>query len=241
MDRIRGRWTAAALCAAASSMAAGAEAPSGWRPDPFTAQYVAEWRDIAVGTSELRLERDLQPGHFHYRWTISARGVFRLVYSHDVTQQSWFEIVGDRVLPGRYRGEEGASFVAFEFDWESGHARGTSEGKPIDIPLQPGTQDLMSIQVQLMLDLQAGSLPPTFPIIDKDRLKEFFYTLEGPAKLRTAVGTLDTLVVASRRNPTDSRVLRMWFAPSLGCVPVQAERSRDGRLEFAMRIRKLER
>ena len=33
--------------------------------------------------------------------------------------------------------------------------------------------------------------------------------------------------------------LRMWFAPSLGYLPVQAERSRGGKLEFAMRIRSL--
>jgi hypothetical protein len=33
----------------------------------------------------------------------------------------------------------------------------------------------------------------------------------------------------------------MWFAPSLGFVPVQAERTRDGKLEFAMRIKSLQR
>jgi hypothetical protein len=33
----------------------------------------------------------------------------------------------------------------------------------------------------------------------------------------------------------------MWFAPSLGYVPVQAERSRDGKLEFAMRIKAVSR
>ena len=45
------------------------------------------------------------------------------------------------------------------------------------------------------------------------------------------------MIVASRHTATDSRVLRMWFAPDLGYVPVQAERSRDGKLEFAMRIK----
>ena len=68
-------------------------------------------------------------------------------------------------------------------------------------------------------------------------MKDFMYTREGTAKLRTAIGTLDTVIVASRRSANDSRVLRMWFAPALGFVPVQAERTRDGKLEFAMRIR----
>jgi hypothetical protein len=92
-----------------------------------------------------------------------------------------------------------------------------------------------------MLDLKNGNLPPIFHIIDKDQIKEFLYTREGTEKLRTAIGMLDTVVVASRHGPTDSRVLRMWFAPDLGYVPVQAERRRDGKLEFAMRIRTLQR
>ena len=244
----RGRWTAAGLCAATSIAAAAqappsetADAPANHSPEPFAAHYAAEWKDISVGTSDLQLERDAQAGHYHYRWNISARGIFRVVYSHDVTQQSWFALHDDHIRPNKYRGEEGSSVVAFDFDWESGHARGSSEGKPVDIVLKPGTQDLMSIQVEIMLDLQNGTMPSTFPIIDKDQLKDFLYTREGTATLRTAIGTLDTVIVASRRSPTDSRVLRMWFAPTLGYVPVQAERSRDGRLEFAMRIRKLTR
>ena len=51
---------------------------------------------------------------------------------------------------------------------------------------------------------------------------------------------LDTVVVASQR-AGNNRLLRMWFAPSLGYVPVQAERSRDGKLEFAMRIKSVSR
>jgi hypothetical protein len=215
--------------------------PADAGPEPFSAHYVAEWRDITVGTSDLQLERDSQPDQYHYRWTISARGIFRLVYSHDVTQQSWFGITDKHVKPKRYRGEEGSSFVAFEFDWDSGRARGSSEGKPIDLALKPGAQDLMSIQVEIMLDLKNGSMPSTFQIIDKDQAKEFLYTREGTAKLHTAIGELDTVIVASRRSATDARVLRMWFAPSLGYVPVQAERRRDGKLEFAMRIKNLTR
>ena len=34
----------------------------------------------------------------------------------------------------------------------------------------------MSIQVEVMLDLQKGNLPKTFQIIDKDQLKDFIYT-----------------------------------------------------------------
>jgi hypothetical protein len=209
--------------------------------EPFSAHYVAEWRDISVGTSDLKLERDSKTGQYHYTWTISARGIFRLVYSNDVTQQSWFNVVGGHIRPERYRAEQGSSSVSFDFDWNTGHAFGSSEGKQVDLVLKPGAQDLMSIQVEVMLDLQNGEMPGAFSIIDKDQMKDFMYTREGTAKLRTPLGSIDTIIVASRRSATDSRVLRMWFAPDLGFVPVQAERTRDGKLEFAIRIHTLTR
>jgi hypothetical protein len=91
--------------------------------------------------------------------------------------------------------------------------------------------------VEIMLDLQRGELPKTFEIIDKDQLKEFNYTREtGTARIRTPMGEMETVVVASQRTG-NTRILRMWFAPSLGFMPVQAERTRDGKLEFAMRLK----
>ena len=97
----------------------------------------------------------------------------------------------------------------------------------------------MSIQVEVMLDLKNGNLPKVFPIIDKDQLKDFNYTNEGTAKIRTAIGELDTIIVTSQR-AGNNRILRMWFAPSLGFVPVQAERSRDGKVEIAMRVKSVD-
>jgi len=84
-------------------------------------------------------------------------------------------------------------------------------------------------------------LPPTFHVIDKDQIKGFLYAREGTAQLKTAIGTFDTVIVTSRHTANDRRVLRMWFARDLGWVPVQAERTNGGKLEFAMRIRSLTR
>ena len=228
--------------AAAQPPLAPTSAPEGARAAgdagiaPFSAHYVAEWKNITVGSSDLQLKRDAEPGHYLYKWTISARGIFRLVYSDDVTQQSWFTMIDQHVRPDKYLAEQGSSRVIFDFDWAEGRARGFSEEKPVDLILKPGIQDLMSIQIEVMLGLKNGNLPKVFYIIDKDHIKDFAYAQESPAVLKTAIGQFDTVIVSSRR-PGNDRVLRMWFAPSLGFLPLQAERSRGGKLEFAMRIR----
>jgi hypothetical protein len=218
----------------------GAQTPAEPAVAPFSAHYTADWKTINVGTSDLQLKPDTDTGNYVYTWTITARGVFRIVYSNDVIQTSWFSVDGDHVRPHKYRADEGASNVQINFDWDAGRAQGMSEKKPVDLKLGEGTQDVMSIQVEVMLDLKNGNLPTTFRILDKDEIKDFVYALEGPARIRTALGELDTVVVSSHRIGSN-RVLRMWFAPSLGYVPVQAERSRDGKLEFAMRIKTLKR
>ena len=64
-------------------------------------------------------------------------------------------------------GKEGGSTVELNFDWQNKRATGVSETKPVDIALPDGTQDVMSIQVEVMLDLKNGNLPKTFHIIDK--------------------------------------------------------------------------
>jgi len=209
-----------------------------WFVPPFAAHYAADWRGINVGTSDLVLKTDTAPGSYLYTWTVTARGVFRLVYPNDVIQKSWFSIAGNHVRPDKYRAEDGTSTANVDFDWDALRARGETEKKPIDLKLSDGTQDIMSIQVEVMLDLRNGNLPKTFRIVDKDEIKEFLYTVEGPARIRTALGELDTVIVSSRR-PGNDRVLRMWFAPSLEYVPVLAERSRGDKVEFTMKIKTL--
>jgi hypothetical protein len=207
---------------------------------PFAAHYQADWKSINAGTSDLELKQDAEPGRYVYTWTITARGIFRMVYRDDLIQESRFSIDADHVHPMKYHAVDGASSVDLDFDWDAGRVHGTSEKKAVDLKLVDGTQDVMSIQVEVMLDLKRGHLPQTFQIIDKDELKDFIYTQEGTANITTALGQLDTVIVASKR-AGNNRVLRMWFAPSLGFLPVQAERTRDGKLEFAMRIKALKR
>jgi len=233
--------TAASATAAPGTVAQGIAAPAGDEAGiaPFVAHYQADWKGISIGTSDIQLTKGTEPGSYQYTWTITARGVFRLAYHDDLVQRSWLSLIGDHVRPDKYSGKEGSSTVELEFDWQNKRATGVSETKPVDLKLKEGTQDVMSIQVEVMLDLKHGNLPRTFHIIDKDQLKDFEYTQEGHAKLRTTLGELDTVVVTSQR-VGNNRILRMWFAPSLGFVPVQAERSRDGKVEIAMRIKSVD-
>lgn len=224
-----------ALCAAMS----GPEGAGG--PQPFTAVYALQWHGITAGNSTLTLT-ETGPGTFEYRSINRARGLFRLAFPDPISEQSVFTLADGHVQPLSYREDNGPGKadqnVMLQFDWKAGRVVGTQSGKPVDQPLASGTQDPLSVQIELMRDLEAGQSPTLFLLFDKDEAKQYHYTRERTERLDTSLGPLNTVVYRSDR-PGSDRVMRLWLAPSLGYMPVQAERRRRGKIEFELHIREL--
>jgi Protein of unknown function (DUF3108) len=210
---------------------------------PFRATYSIVWRSFDAGTSELKLQHDSDQQYI-YSSRSNASGLFHAFFSNEISQTSWFTVTKDGVRPDRYRGDDGSSKTArdisLDFNWESGRATGVAEDKAVDVALEPGTQDDMSIQIALMYALLKNQPPSSLRLIDKNRIKEYVYTSEGAEHLKTAVGEFDTVVYRSQRAGS-TRVTRMWYAPSLGYVPVRGEQLREGKREWRMDIRSLQR
>jgi Protein of unknown function (DUF3108) len=230
----------AGLAALAASAAVTPDAP---QLQPFRATYSVVWRSFDAGTTELKLQHESDQ-QYVYSSRSNAAGLFHAFFSNEISQTSWFTVTKDGVRPDRYRGDDGSSKTArdisLDFNWETGRATGVAEDKPVDVALEPHTQDDMSIQIALMYALLKDEPPSSLRLIDKNRIKEYVYTPEGTAHLKTALGELDTTVYRSQRAGS-KRVTRMWYAPSLGYVPVRGEQLREGKREWQMEIRSLDR
>jgi hypothetical protein len=224
-----------ALCAAMTSPAGSGG------PEPFTAVYALEWHGITVGNSTLTLEQT-RPGTYEYRSVNRARGLFRLAFPDPISEQSVFTFVDGHVQPLSYSEDNGpgkaSQNVMLQFDWKAGRVVGTQSRKPVDQPLASGTQDPLSVQIELMRELEAGGSPTRFLLFDRDQAKQYRYTRERAERIDTSLGPLDTVLYRSDR-PGSDLVMRLWLAPSLGYLPVRAERRRKGRVEFELRIREL--
>jgi len=238
------RATLVTMAFAGGMTAVGAEAGAAevQTLEPFVATYAVEWKGMTAGTSSLELVRDNASGYVYHSKN-QARGVFRVAFPDAITQSSSFDISkSGEVKPRKYESDDGSNKtdkdVSLTFDWNAMRARGTAENKPVDTPLKPGTQDALSVQIQLMIELAAGRSPTTFWLIDKNEAKEYQYTRERTESLDTPLGKLDTVVYRSQRVSSD-RSMRFWLAPSLGFVPVKAERRRGDKLDFALKIKEL--
>ena len=248
------------MIAAAAALSAGAQAPAAPAPTaavppaaaapaateikPFSGEYTVQWHGISVGTSALELKAPDAGGEYRYRSRSNARGIFRVVFSEEITQDSILVLHEGHARPQKYRADDGTPStdkdISLDFDWHANRVKGVAENKPVDLALKPDTQDPMSVQIELMLALMRQQVPTTVWLADKDEVKEFIYTDEGKARIRTALGELDTEVLSSKR-PGGNRITRLWFAPSLGFVPVQAQRTRDGKIEWTMTVKSLQR
>jgi hypothetical protein len=210
---------------------------------PFSADFEIVYRGMNAGSTTLELTAE---GGERWRYVsrANARGVFKLALAGEIRQTSQFVLSNGTPRPLRYVADDGTEDVQrdirLDFDWRAGRVRGTAEARPVDLPLREGLQDGMSVQIALMRELQEGRAPQRFLLIDKDEIKEYLYESLGPARLRTAAGELDTVIWSSRR-PGSDRVTRVWYAPSLGHLPVQAERRRGDRTEWTMHLKTMRR
>lgn len=207
-------------------------------PVPFVATFQVAWHGITAGDSTLTLVVQ-SPGAFTYRSNIKAHGIFRLVFPDALIQSSTFTLADGHVVPLQYQesgqARDHSEDVQLSFDEATGRVHGTAQTHPVDQALESGIQDPMSVQIELMRQLQAGLAPTQFKLFDKDQSKEYFYTREKSEVLNTPLGALDTVVYRSDR-PGSDRVTRLWLSPKYNYLPLQAARSRKGSVDLSMRI-----
>jgi len=199
---------------------------------PFVAEYDVRYGSMAVGTSRTELVHAAPEG----RWTIeshsTASGFARMIASGTLVQRSTFEASAGGLRPISYSFDDGTKRtgrdVRLEFDWGSKRVSGTAEDEPVDLAASEGLQDAGSMQALVLVRLRSGAEPGTIPMIEKDRIKVYRYTLLRRERLKTALGELDTVAYRSAREGSDRETIS-WFAPALGYTVVQAEQRINGK------------
>ena len=207
---------------------------------PFKATYTLEWKGLTAGNSTLELRR-AGPDQYTYSSVNTARGLFRLAFSDALVQSSTFKVANGRVVPLTFKGnDEKQRPIDLTFDWTRMRVTGTAKEHAVDIELPPDAQDPMSLQIASLRDLAAGKLKDVVWMLDADKMKDFELKLEGTARIDTELGEFDTMIYTSQRVGSD-RVTRTWVAPTLGYLPVKAERVRGKKTDFTLNIQSVER
>jgi len=233
---------ASVVCAVAAPLAGAADAPAGLKP--YAARYQATYRSISGGQIEISLAHGARPGEWLYQTRAFPNLLGRVAVSPQARERSTMLVQPGKVQPLRFDFDDGSGSLAkdvrFTFDWAAGRVRGEAEGEAFDLEVEPGTQDTASVQAAMIVALLEGRAPQGFTILTGRKLRYYRYWPEGRARVVTPYGQFDTVVWANQRDGS-TRVTKVWHAPELGYVPVQAIQYRKGQAETQMKLVALER
>ncbi len=242
----RAAWMTAAaraLGAACLALAAVAAAADGLRPHEVVYQFL--FKGVSGGELELRLRPDTRPDTWIYETFAHPNFLASFFVSANSVERGWFKVTAAGVEPQRYLLTDGSSKKEdasdLTYDWARGRITGEARGAPLDLPLEPGTQDVMSIRAAVLVDLLAGREPHEYAMLDGRELKRYVYTRVGTARLKTDIGEYDTVIYESDRKGSDGRgrIWRYWYAPALGWLPLRAEQREDGKARMTLAVRSL--
>jgi Protein of unknown function (DUF3108) len=228
----RGTLATLLLVAGAWARAASLQPPS--QPTPFVATYSIAWHGITAGTSTLTL-RSSGPQSYLYTSTDRAYGIFRVAFPHPLRQSSRFTVISGRVEPLTFQAGGGGNEVMAQFDWKDGHVTGMAKGKLLDLKLQPGTQDPLSVQIAIMLELQAQAAPESFWMLNTDEIDRYEYRRHEAVTLDTPLGKLATILYTSHAAGSN-KTTYLWLAPALHYMPARAEQHVKGSTQVALEI-----
>jgi hypothetical protein len=232
------RWLVAVIAAALLGNT-GAAAPDELKP--YTATYNGIWHGMTVAASSLKLE------HTGDTWTFSSRseprGIGKVASGVFPPLQVSVVRVTDRgVLPQSFKSSGGDSGKSIElrYDWNAHRVTGTYEKTKVDLPLTPQVQDDGSVQLAFMVEILAGRTPPTVQLIDKNSVREYEFTRDGEATIKTPMGDVHTLVFKSQKK-NSPRITRFWCAPDRGYIPMKVQQTKGDDVQWTLEIQSLSR
>jgi hypothetical protein len=229
------------VLAVATSPRAGAQVQS---LQPYKVRYQVSYRGLSGGQIEASLARGSTPTQWLYETRAYPNLFGRIAVSPAAREHRVMEVGARGVRPLRFDFNDGSDSsqkdVRFTFDWNAGRVRGEAQGTPFDLAVQPGTQDTASVQVAMLAALLAGETPTGYPILTGSKLREYRYWSEGKAIVVTPLGKQECVVWANKRDGS-TRLTKVYHAPALGYIPVQAVQYRKGQAEVQMKLVELTR
>ncbi len=197
----------------------------------YSARYQVSYRGLSGG----QIEASFKPGPVAGQWLYETRAfpnLFgRLAVSPAARERSTMNIGPSGVQPLAFDFNDGTADTSHDvrhtFDWTVNRVTGVSKSKPFSVDVTPGTQNTASVQAAMMVERLNGRSPTGFRILTGNNLHDYRYWMEGTQQIVTPYGQVEAEVWASQRTGSD-RVSKVWHAPALGYVPVQAIQYRKG-------------
>ncbi len=204
---------------------------------PFKALYAIGRSNLTVGETTLTLDKPAQ-GHYRYSAITRPVGIARWFTKGHTQEESEGRLTPTGVLPERYlfiRNSSDPRQERIEFDWTRSQARGESDGKSWQHPLQQGLQDGIAYQLEVMRAFACGARQLDLEVADGHSSDHYHFELLGKETVKTPAGRFKALKII-RAKEGEKPNYTFWLAPEAGYLPVRIYRHDKN---VAMALKKL--
>ena len=177
----------------------------------FTAEYNATW---AGGWFPINVDAKRSLSY-------QADGTATLTFEADsaiagLQEISTFRYVDNTIQPLQYRYLRTGLFKEPDrnqiFDWQKKRIINSDNQSIFQGHWNDLVQDNLSYNIQASIDLQQGKTQFTYPVFDRNKIKNFSFQMVGFEVLKTQVGTLRTVKVEQIEKKKHKKKTYIWFA-----------------------------
>ncbi|HEY0180251.1 MAG TPA: DUF3108 domain-containing protein [Dokdonella sp.] len=218
------------LAALLLPIAAAAAAPARTAaPHPFHAEYAALQNGSEIARTTLDLS-EAGDGSWTLRSATKGTAGLAKLAEVQIVETSRFRWQDGRPLALAYDYRQDGAFKQrtrhAEFDWRANEVR-VEEGGTYRYATVPGLIDRQSVTLALALDLMRGASSFDYKVAVKDHVEDAHYVRGATETLHVPAGTFAAVLMRRDGGSGDDRrrVGRVWFAESLGWLPVQIEQA----------------
>ncbi|GAA0786747.1 DUF3108 domain-containing protein [Marinobacterium sediminicola] len=205
----------------------------------FKATYTTAFdMGISLSGEAVRQLRQTEGGE----WRFSSEAAALMAGISEVTRFQYQPSEPIKPLSYRYhRKVLGKSRKAsVEFDWNTLSVTTVVKDKPWKMQVPTGTQDKLSYQLQMRLDLLAGKTEMIYDVADGGKLKEYRFKVTGEEEIDTPYGRFNAVRVMRDRGEGADRETLIWLAPELDYLIIRLEQTESDGKTYALLLKNLE-
>jgi hypothetical protein len=207
---------------------------------PFEVEYSVGNNLINAGIAKLKLKSN--GDEWIYSLKTEPSGIFRLTGRGRIHEVSTISVSNEKLIPKSYSYKQSDNAkkrnIDAIFNWKKQELTIKRKGEEEIEALTDPVLDRLSVTLAIMTQVRNGFSRAEMQVLDAGKIKTMQFINEGRQRLKTKLGTLQTIVVRRLRKGS-SRETLTWFAPSLNYVPVQIEQLKRGELVARLKITKL--
>ena len=197
----------------------------------FSADYEIFYGDIHLGKANYRFSHSKDN---NYRFDFASDLSFLIFWDERIVSS---ELVYEdqHLFPSHYRHDRkgtGRDYLE-EIVWDHSNKRirATYGKESKELDYEKDIIDGLTMQLQLMLDLQHGIEQPRYRIVDFNRLKEYEFSFAGAETINIQDVNYEGVIFQVVRD-NERRKTQMWFSPERNYLPIKMVHFSQGKKKF---------